>query len=236
MYGRHSPFPFQDASSLGYPPSTNGLGSQMMGNTDPLSSDAVTAAMSAVRQQMCNMVAAAQQHQHPSSDGNNVIGGFHLPSHLSVHPNISIPKLGSPENLTPTKSTTPQHIGSPPTLSHMPQSQHKSNFASSHSEREEALCHAAGLSITRLASPSNDAHDLRIISPEVSPPTSPTTLHERRGASVESGGEPSSVHFRAASHYADRVETPKKNSQSPTSLVDSYKDTPIKIEADCRGE
>lgn len=220
----------------------------MMSNPDPLSSDAVTAAMSAVRQQMCNMVAAAQQH-HP--EGNNVIGGFHLPSHLSVHPNISIPKLGSPENLTPTKSSTPigSHIGSPPTISHIHSTQsHKSNqnFSSSHEATRDELCHAAGLSITRLASPSNDAHDLRIISPEVSPPTSPTTasllLESRREQRGESG-ETSNVHFRPG-HFSSSADpdthmhesTRKKNSNSPSSLVDSYKDTPIKIEADCRGE
>lgn len=217
----------------------------MMSNTDPLSSDAVTAAMSAVRQQMCNMVAAAQQH-HP--EGNNVIGGFHLPSHLSVHPNISIPKLGSPENLTPSKSSTPigSHLGSPPAISHIHSTQsHKSNnsqnFSSNQETPRDELCHSAGLSITRLASsPSNDPHDLRIISPEVSPPTSPTTaslLMETRG------GEASNVHFRPG-HFSSNADpdtimhenTSKKNSQSPSSLVDSYKDTPIKIETDCRGE
>lgn len=220
----------------------------MLSNPDPLTSDAVTAAMSAVRQQMCNMVAAAQQHH---SEGNNVIGGFHLPSHLSVHPNTSIPKLGSPENLTPTKSSTPigSHLGSPPTISHIHSTQsHKSNFSSSHeAPSRDDLCHAAGLSITRLASPSNDAHDLRIISPEVSPPTSPTTAslllessRERRG---DISGESSNVHFRQGHHFSSDPDThmthentSKKNSNSPSGMADSYKDTPIKIEADCRGE
>lgn len=244
------PFPFQDGP-LGYQPPTNGIGSQMMSNTDPLSSDAVTAAMSAVRQQMCNMVAAAQQH-HP--EGNNVIGGFHLPSHLSVHPNISIPKLGSPENLTPTKSSTPigsQHIGSPPAISHIHSTQsHKSNnsqhFSSSGGGNQETLitprdelCHSAGLSITRLASPSNnDAHDLRIISPEVSPRTSPASLLMDARGSDTSHFRPGGGHFSADHDALMHERNPRKKSQSPNnqSLVDSYKDTPIKIEADCRGE
>lgn len=210
----------------------------MMSNPDPLSSDAVNAAMSAVRQQMCNMVAAAQQH-HP--EGNNVIGGFHLPSHLSVHPNISIPKLGSPENLTPTKSSSSSHLagGSPPSsassaMHHMQQSHKNNNSQENSSSRGDDLCHSAGLSITRLASsPSTDAHDLRIISPEVSPPTSPTATqllmehHQRTG-------EASSQHFRSDSENVRHEK--KKSTSPPSSLVDSYKDTPIKVEAECRGE
>uniref|UniRef100_A0A336LNI8 CSON013504 protein n=1 Tax=Culicoides sonorensis TaxID=179676 RepID=A0A336LNI8_CULSO len=251
MYGRHSPFPFQDGP-LGYQTPTNGIGSQMINNADPMSSDAVSAAMSAVRQQMCNMVAAAQQHH---SEGNNVIGGFHLPSHLSVHPNISIPKLGSPENLTPTKS----HVGSPTSvLSHM-QHQNTSSSSSSSSQKNNSqqqnfssrtptrdeLCHnAAGLSITRLASPSNDAHDLRIISPEISPPTSPNNntqhSHMERTNRTATEGASSNMHFERnpdpdSIRHNENNSNNKKNS-SPTSLLDSYKDTPIKIEADCRGE
>lgn len=74
------------------------------GSTGPesMSPDAVSAAISAVRQQMCNMVAAAQHHP----DAANMLGGFNLPGHLSIHPHsggagsgIPIPKLGSPANL-----------------------------------------------------------------------------------------------------------------------------------------
>lgn len=70
-----------------------------------MTSDALTAAtVAAVRQQMCNMVAAAQHH--PEAAANLV--GFNLPQHhtnLNAHPSgnaggssggIPVPKLGSP--------------------------------------------------------------------------------------------------------------------------------------------
>uniref|UniRef100_A0A182SEW6 HTH psq-type domain-containing protein n=1 Tax=Anopheles maculatus TaxID=74869 RepID=A0A182SEW6_9DIPT len=64
MYGRHSPFPFQD-NPLSYAP--NAPNGQLPAATgavpDGMSQDALTAAtVAAVRQQMCNMVAAAQHH------------------------------------------------------------------------------------------------------------------------------------------------------------------------------
>uniref|UniRef100_A0A182FCQ4 Uncharacterized protein n=3 Tax=Anopheles albimanus TaxID=7167 RepID=A0A182FCQ4_ANOAL len=98
MYGRHSPFPFQDNplsyasnASNGQLPAvgTGGAGSSV---PDGMSPDALTAAtVAAVRQQMCNMVAAAQHHP----DAANLVAaasGFNLPSHcatpssLSIHP------------------------------------------------------------------------------------------------------------------------------------------------------
>ncbi|XP_058832224.1 protein bric-a-brac 1-like [Topomyia yanbarensis] len=101
LYGRHSPFPFQD-NPLNYAPNANGQ--LPTAGADGMTSDALTAAtVAAVRQQMCNMVAAAQHH--PEAAANLV--GFNLPPHhtnLSIHPSanggssgsIPVPKLGSP--------------------------------------------------------------------------------------------------------------------------------------------
>ncbi|CAO1320743.1 unnamed protein product [Diamesa hyperborea] len=91
LYGRQSPFPFQDPS-LGYP-MPNGMSPQS--GPDGMSQDAVTAAaVAAVRQQMCNMVDAA-----------NFVAGFNLPPNMSIHPAIggsnimqTSPKNGSPPN------------------------------------------------------------------------------------------------------------------------------------------
>ncbi|XP_055526783.1 protein bric-a-brac 1-like isoform X2 [Wyeomyia smithii] len=102
LYGRHSPFPFQD-NPLNYAPNANGQ--LPAASAEAMSQDALTAAtVAAVRQQMCNMVAAAQHH--PEAAANLV--GFNLPPHhtnLSIHPpgnaggsstGIPVPKLGSP--------------------------------------------------------------------------------------------------------------------------------------------
>ncbi|XP_053688194.1 protein bric-a-brac 1-like isoform X2 [Sabethes cyaneus] len=102
LYGRHSPFPFQD-NPLNYAPNANGQ--LPTPGAEAMSQDALTAAtVAAVRQQMCNMVAAAQHH--PEAAANLV--GFNLPPHhtnLSVHPpgnaggsssGIPVPKIGSP--------------------------------------------------------------------------------------------------------------------------------------------
>ncbi|XP_001660258.2 protein bric-a-brac 1 isoform X4 [Aedes aegypti] len=103
MYGRHSPFTFQADNPLNYAPNANG---QMpTAGAEGLTPDALTAAtVAAVRQQMCNMVAAAQHH--PEAAANLV--GFNLPQHhtnLSIHPSgnaggssggIPVPKVGSP--------------------------------------------------------------------------------------------------------------------------------------------
>ncbi|XP_058463983.1 protein bric-a-brac 1 [Malaya genurostris] len=102
LYGRHSPFPFQD-NPLNYAPNANGQ--LPTTGAEGMSSDALTAAtVAAVRQQMCNMVAAAQHH--PEAAANLV--GFNLPPHhtnMSIHPpgnvggssgSIPVPKLGSP--------------------------------------------------------------------------------------------------------------------------------------------
>ncbi|XP_055620776.1 protein bric-a-brac 1 isoform X2 [Toxorhynchites rutilus septentrionalis] len=102
MYGRHSPFPFQD-NPLNYTPNANG---QMPATgAEGMSQEALTAAtVAAVRQQMCNMVAAAQHH--PEAAANLV--GFNLPQHhanMNLHSSgnaggsgggIPVPKLGSP--------------------------------------------------------------------------------------------------------------------------------------------
>uniref|UniRef100_A0A8D8NFH9 Protein bric-a-brac 1 n=2 Tax=Culex pipiens TaxID=7175 RepID=A0A8D8NFH9_CULPI len=111
LYGRHSPFPFQD-NPLNYAPNANGQlqpGVAGAGPNDGMTQDALTAAtVAAVRQQMCNMVAAAQHH--PDAAANLV--GFNLQpphphSNLSIHPSVGnngaggssgipVPKLGSP--------------------------------------------------------------------------------------------------------------------------------------------
>ncbi|CRK95734.1 CLUMA_CG009191, isoform A [Clunio marinus] len=86
IYGRQSPFPFQD-SAIGYP---NGLNQQT--SSDTMSPDI----LAAVRQQMCNMVDAA-----------NFVAGFNLPPNMTIQSmtpptvgssssNISNPKIGSP--------------------------------------------------------------------------------------------------------------------------------------------
>jgi hypothetical protein len=72
------PFPFQDAQ-LGYP---NGLNAQAAESMSP-------DLLAAVRQQMCNMVDAA-----------NFVAGFNLPPNMSMAPslsgNVPNPKVGSP--------------------------------------------------------------------------------------------------------------------------------------------
>ncbi|CAO1320719.1 unnamed protein product [Diamesa hyperborea] len=89
LYGRQSvPFPFQD-SPLGYP-IPNGMSPQSV--PDTMSQDAVTAAaVAAVRQQMCNMVDAA-----------NFVAGFNLPPNMTIHPAIGANNmLTSPKNGSP---------------------------------------------------------------------------------------------------------------------------------------
>ncbi|CAO1345360.1 unnamed protein product [Diamesa serratosioi] len=89
LYGRQSvPFPFQD-SPLGYP-IPNGMNTQSV--PDGMSQDAVTAAaVAAVRQQMCNMVDAA-----------NFVAGFNLPPNMTIHPAIGASNniLTSPKNVS----------------------------------------------------------------------------------------------------------------------------------------
>lgn len=82
------PFPFQDAAAMGYP---NGMNQQA--TPESMSPDI----LAAVRQQMCNMVDAA-----------NFVAGFNLPPNMSVQSmtppnlggssssNIQNPKVGSP--------------------------------------------------------------------------------------------------------------------------------------------
>ncbi|XP_062710087.1 protein bric-a-brac 1-like isoform X3 [Aedes albopictus] len=103
LYGRHSPFTFQADNPLNYAPNANGQ--LPTAGAEGMTPDALTAAtVAAVRQQMCNMVAAAQHH--PEAAANLV--GFNQPQHhanLSVHPSgnaggssggIPVPKVGSP--------------------------------------------------------------------------------------------------------------------------------------------
>ncbi|XP_055609260.1 protein bric-a-brac 1 isoform X2 [Uranotaenia lowii] len=103
IYGRHSPYTYQD-NTMNFAQNANGQLPTTA--TEGMSSDALTAAtVAAVRQQMCNMVAAAQHH--PDATAN--LAGFNMPSHhgnLSIHPSgsaagsssetIPVPKLGSP--------------------------------------------------------------------------------------------------------------------------------------------
>lgn len=79
------PFPFQDAQQLGYP---NGLNPQAAESMSP-------DLLAAVRQQMCNMVDAA-----------NFVAGFNLPPNMTIqsmtpqqlggNSNNNLPKAGSP--------------------------------------------------------------------------------------------------------------------------------------------
>lgn len=132
-----------------------------------MSPDAVSAAISAVRQQMCNMVAAAQHHP----DANAMLGGFNLPGHLSIHPHsggagsgIPIPKLGSPANMNSINNNggatgvpAPRH-GSPAhglnlhaTLS-MPVGNNPPNAHPQSTSGSNNLSHSPGTSIATLAS------------------------------------------------------------------------------------
>lgn len=219
-----------------------------------MSPDAVSAAISAVRQQMCNMVAAAH---HTDA---NLMPGFNIPGHLSVHPHttggagtgIPIPKLGSPANLNPINNnggasgipmprlgSPASHAGlinihAPPTNSQT--NSHNSNPSSSSSSISGATTTAShsshpittgALSITRISSPH--PHDLRMNSPEDSPVESPLSMVL----------EPA-VNLAVGDHYkSSKIGSPdQRSSTPPSSRVTSFKETAIKVEplTECRGE
>ncbi|CAO1345381.1 unnamed protein product [Diamesa serratosioi] len=92
LFGQQTPFPFQD-SPIGYA-TPNGMSPQH--GPDGMSHDAVAAAaVAAVRQQMCNMVDAA-----------NFVAGFNLPPNMTIHPTIN-----ESNNKTSPKNNheSPQH-------------------------------------------------------------------------------------------------------------------------------
>lgn len=295
----------------------NGLGGQP-GVSESLSPDAnAAAAVAAVRQQMCNMIAAAQHHP----DAANLVSGFNLPAHcgsMSILPTgggssggIQIPKLGSPaasahsNNNGGTGSIPIPRLGSPAvsgssnshgmsSLMHGLHSIHgltgggstpsagshcgtnnsssgsggeggsrdrerdrsghresSSRDMGNHSGNAMSHLNSGSLSITRLGSPANSAHDLRMTSPEESPLSSPLgmalepAVNLAVGGSVEVGIGLSGMSYKSSRNYssprpdhlfqddiADLVAT------SRSSRVNSFKETTIKIEplTECRGD
>lgn len=236
---------------MGYPQPTNGLGTQNLsgGSTDPLSPDSVTAAaMSVVRQQM--IVAAAQHHSESSS--------FHIPSHLSIHTNnannVNMSNSSSLANLNTmnSKSSSVAHLVSP-TRSHSSHTHcnpslknNPINVGDNMLDINEDICqnqsnYSTGLSITRI-NPSPTAHDLRIMSPEISPPSSPKPLTEQRtnltlGSTHESAAYKSIKDYQTASFTSSETSSNEIISISRNNL-NTFKDTTVKLEpmTDCRSD
>lgn len=154
FYFFQQPFPFQDAASMGYP---NGLNPQAA--ADSMSPDI----LAAVRQQMCNMVDAA-----------NFVAGFNLP------PNMSI------------QSMTPQNLGGGTSSTNVNNPKAGSPAMTSHNKNGGESSSNMLLQMPRLSSPAMhnlptelSLHGLQNLSPNEDDFRKKERIRLRKGQSVE---------------------------------------------------
>lgn len=236
------------------------------GGSDSMSPDAVSAAISAVRQQMCNMVAAAQHQQHPDA-ATNMIGGFSLPGHLSVHPHSgaspggqggssSMPKLGSPANLNPINNNggaigiPVPRLGSPAvSQQHHLINMHAPPTTSNNNNNNPCSSSSSG-STTIVTSSQHSSHPITTGALSITRISSPAP-HDLRMTTPEDSPSESPVSmvlepavnlaiggesFKSSKSFSGSPPHQRPASSSPPSRV--FKETAIKVEplTECRGE